>query len=136
MTTKADFQRLADIRAREAKLLLDAGEWDGAFYLAGYAVECGLKACIIKRLNLSDVWPEKRFMEKCYQHDLKLLLQLAGLDAVLASAGTVAVRWGTVKDWDESSRYEYGKTEVVVRQFYEAITNVTDGVLPWIKANW
>ena len=62
---KADFQKLADMRIREAKALLDAKEWDGAYYLAGYAVECALKACIIKRLNSSDLWPEKSFVENC-----------------------------------------------------------------------
>jgi hypothetical protein len=75
-TRKSDFQKIADMRVREARILLDAGEWDGAYYLAGYAVECALKACIIKRLNTSDVWPEKSFMDNCYKHDLKLLLKM------------------------------------------------------------
>lgn len=42
--SRSDFQRLADVRIAEAKVLLDAGMWDGAYYLAGYAVECALKA--------------------------------------------------------------------------------------------
>ena len=35
------------LRLREAKLLLDAKDWDGAYYLAGYAVEFALKIRII-----------------------------------------------------------------------------------------
>ena len=41
-----EFRELATLRLAEAKALLDAGLPDGAYYLAGYAVECGLKACI------------------------------------------------------------------------------------------
>jgi len=43
-----DFQQLADVRIDEAVVLLDQGKYDGAYYLAGYAVECSLKACIAK----------------------------------------------------------------------------------------
>jgi hypothetical protein len=32
-------QELAELRASEAKALLDAGVYDGAYYLAGYAVD-------------------------------------------------------------------------------------------------
>ena len=46
--TRSDFQQLADVRAAEAAALLAAGRWDGAYYLAGYAVECALKACVAK----------------------------------------------------------------------------------------
>ena len=38
-----DFRKLAEIRLSEAQALLDNRKFDGAFYLAGYAVECGLK---------------------------------------------------------------------------------------------
>lgn len=53
-----DLQRLADLRAAEARLLLDNGYWSGAYYLAGYAVECGLKACIARRVREFDfpIW--------------------------------------------------------------------------------
>ena len=36
---RKDFQELSRIRLKEAKALLDLGLWDGAYYLAGYAVE-------------------------------------------------------------------------------------------------
>ena len=47
-------------RLREAKALLSVRCWSGAYYLAGYAVECGLKACIIKYLMTTDQFPERR----------------------------------------------------------------------------
>ena len=52
--TRADFQQLADLRLKEAKALLDVGMWDGAYYLAGYAVEVALKARICRVLNWLD----------------------------------------------------------------------------------
>ncbi len=39
---RGDLQRLSNARIRKAKVLFDAGEYSGAYYLAGYAVECGL----------------------------------------------------------------------------------------------
>ena len=57
---RTDFQKLAEERIAEAKILLDAGKWSGAYYLAGYAVECALKACIAK-MTKSEDFPDKDF---------------------------------------------------------------------------
>jgi hypothetical protein len=45
---RAELQRLAKERISDAKVLLAARHWSAAYYLAGYAVECALKACIAK----------------------------------------------------------------------------------------
>jgi HEPN domain-containing protein len=45
---RKDLQELSKVRLKEAKALLDLGMPDGAYYLAGYAVECALKACLAK----------------------------------------------------------------------------------------
>jgi hypothetical protein len=45
---KSDFERLVQTRIREARLLLAGAEFDGCYYLTGYAVEAALKACIAK----------------------------------------------------------------------------------------
>jgi hypothetical protein len=39
-------RKLAMARLAEARILLDAGEFSGAYYLAGYAIECAIKARI------------------------------------------------------------------------------------------
>jgi HEPN domain-containing protein len=36
-------------------VLLEAGLYAGAYYLAGYAVECALKACIAKKTARGNV---------------------------------------------------------------------------------
>ena len=51
---RRELQSLSRVRAKEAKALLDAGLHEGAFYLAGYAVECALKACIAKTRRAQD----------------------------------------------------------------------------------
>jgi hypothetical protein len=73
---RAGFQKLAEMRLEDAKILLDQGKWPAAYYLAGYSVECALKACIIAFLNRSDEWPEPGFSNRCYTHSLDALLGL------------------------------------------------------------
>jgi hypothetical protein len=135
-TKKSDFQILADKRMREARVLLGVNEPDGAYYLAGYAVECALKSCIIKKLNVSDEWPERNFSDLCYRHELIVLLRLAELETAMNAEPGVLGNWGQVKEWRETSRYEHGKTATEVMSFLDAIDGPVDGVLTWIKSHW
>ena len=48
LVDRKDLQELSKVRLREATALLNLGLFDGAYYLAGYSVECALKACIAK----------------------------------------------------------------------------------------
>jgi len=137
---RADFQQLADLRINEAHALLTlpAPMPDGAYYLAGYAVECALKACIAKRYGAEE-WPEKKFVTDCHTHDILTLVKLAGLEvaraADVATNPNFSTNWKIVKDWGEQSRYERHSLAKVQR-LYEAITHATDGVLPWVRARW
>lgn len=79
-----DFQQLSESRVKEAKALLDAGFPGGAYYLAGYAVECALKACIAKRTREHD-FPEKE-SQGYYVHDLRKLVGFARLTIELEQA--------------------------------------------------
>jgi len=135
-TKKSDFQAISQKRMREARVLLAANEPDGAFYLGGYAVECGLKACIIKKLNASDEWQDRNFSDQCYKHELVALLRLADLESSMARLAGVLGMWGQVKDWKETSRYEQGRTAIDVKNFLDAIDDPSDGVLTWIKSLW
>jgi HEPN domain-containing protein len=73
---RSDLQRLSNARIREAKILFEAGEFSGAYYLAGYAVECALKACISKATQQHD-FPDKDRVNKSYSHDLAGLMKVA-----------------------------------------------------------
>jgi hypothetical protein len=131
VTSRADFQKLMDLRMREAKWLLDQSDWDGAYYLAGYAVEFALKIRIISQMLKTDSFPEKKLAESYYKHDLTLLRKSAGLGDEMDQDAAVSPQWDIVKDWSEQSRYVLGKTEREAKDLYEAIEK---GVLPWIKA--
>ena len=75
-----DLQALSQARLVEAKALLAADLPGGAYYLAGYSVECALKACIAKQTRRYD-FPEKRWAEKAYTHDLAKLVTHANLES-------------------------------------------------------
>lgn len=139
VTTRADFQALADVRLEEAKHLLDAGKWDGAYYLAGYALELALKVCIIKRLMETDAFPERKFTDRCYTHSVVELLALAGLrakwDAAASANAKLKDYWDECKEWNEGARYQR-LSEAHARTLYQAISDPTDGVLTWIKQQW
>jgi HEPN domain-containing protein len=76
---RLDFQKLAEIRIKEAKVLLDNKCFEGAYYLAGYVVECALKACIAKKTKLHDFPPPKKVVEDIYTHSIMKLLVRAEL---------------------------------------------------------
>lgn len=135
---RIDLQDLANERIAEAKILLDAGKWSGAYYLAGYAVECALKACIAK-LTKPDEFPDKNFGPKCWVHDFEALVNLAGLEAQRnADANENAnldTHWRIVRSWRETSRYER-KSQAQAQLLFGAITHDPDGVLAWIRLHW
>jgi hypothetical protein len=75
---RIEFQAIAELRLQESKALLTAGFSDGGYQLAGYSVECALKACIAKRTREHD-FPEKESKDY-YIHDLEKLLRFAKLE--------------------------------------------------------
>ena len=133
-----DFKELARIRIRESKTLLNDGKHSGAYYLAGYAVECAIKACISKLTNRYD-FPDKHFANKVYSHNLEDLISAAGLKLKLQNEiktnKNFAANWSTVKDWNEKSRYEV-KSKIQARDLYQSITSKTNGILKWIRGYW
>jgi HEPN domain-containing protein len=104
---RRDLQLLARTRLADAKTLLGTGRPDGAYYLAGYAVECALKACIAKGTQRHD-FPGKKRVEASYTHNLRDLIKVANLEqACLEEAKKDPVfrnYWDLVQDWSEHSR--------------------------------
>jgi HEPN domain-containing protein len=136
---RSDFQQLADVRIDEAAVLFAQGKYDGAYYLAGYAVECGLKACIARLTSQDDYPPKPKFIHDYYSHEIEKLLRIAGLtaqrDADAAADPVLDANWDIVKDWTEESRYDR-KTQAQAQVLIAAITDAAHGVLPWIKRRW
>jgi HEPN domain len=135
--SRADLQRLAEEKLADAKHLLADGRWANAYYLAGYAVELALKACIAKTFKAETI-PDKALVNATYSHNFTNLVGTAELTADLNNRKTAQafeINWGVVVQWSEESRYE-SKGEQEAKDLIAAIEDATDGVLVWIKAHW
>ena len=119
-------------------MLLDAGCWEGAYYLAGYAIECALKACIAKRVRRHD-FPDRERVNASYTHKPAALVIEAGLQdllkAQIQSNRAFDRNWSHVLRWTEASRYGQ-PSEAEARQLYAAIADRRNGVLRWITRHW
>ena len=134
---RTDLQLLADSRIADAEVLLSAGRWAAAYYLLGYAVECGLKACAARHFRQDEV-PDKAVVNDFYTHSLDRLLGISGVKAALEARVNTdpafQVNWNTVRDWKESSRYDHSTTEARARDMLVAVADAKNGILTWLKA--
>jgi HEPN domain-containing protein len=135
---RIELQEISEVRLRESRALLTAGFAEGAYYLAGYAVECALKACIAKRTQEHD-FPEKKFVNGSHTHNLKTLLQLAELktelDTIIETDPAMESVIDRVQEWSETSRYQR-KTAQEAAALLKAIEEGKGGLLPWIPLHW
>jgi hypothetical protein len=133
-----DLRALAELRLSEARQLLAASYHSGAYYLAGYAIECGLKALIARGFR-QGVIPSKRFVDRVHTHNLIELLNLSGLKADWDTDADASVdlktSWTIVTAWDETARYQmvdpFKATAMV-----EAVGHHQFGVLTWLRQRW
>ena len=136
---RRDLQELTRVRLDEARILLDAGRYDGAYYLSGYAVECALKACIARRSRMHDFPPRPNEVRGMYIHDPTNLVKAAGLveslDDRIHSCFVFAGHWTAVRRWSEESRYERW-TEPYASTLIMAITDPELGILRWLREHW
>lgn len=136
---RRDLQRLARIRLAEARVLLAGKKYDGAYYLAGYAVECALKSCIAKQFRKFD-FPDKKLVNDSHTHNLEQLLSVSGLKQVhkqeLETNAEFAVNWSVVRDWSEKGRYSLARSRAEASDLYAAITARRHGILKWLKKHW
>ncbi len=137
---RSDFQTLAEVRIKEALVLLENQCYEGAYYLAGYAVECALKACIARNTNQYDFPPDRNTVNRIYSHNLEWLLQEAGLEvahrAQCQSNTTFAEYWDVVVRWSETSRYNTSIAMQEAAGLCLAIADQDDGVLTWLSQLW
>jgi hypothetical protein len=133
-TERTTFQKLAQVRIDEANTLLAHRQPSGAYYLAGYAIECALKAVIAKQFRADEI-PDRNLVKNIYQHDLAALLSLAELEKQLEidrqTDPELDRRWSIVKNWTEQARYALWTEEES-----KAILNAVDGVFQWLSARW
>lgn len=136
---RRNLQALARLRQREAEALLKAGFPAGAYYLAGYAVECALKAGIARLTRRHD-FPDRHIAQRAHTHNFYELLDLAGwretLHADMQYNKALASNWDTVVDWKETVRYNSVVDYDKAARMHAACTNRLAGILPWIMQRW
>lgn len=132
---RKDLRALSRVRLSEARALLKAGLPDGAYYLAGYAVECALKACIARETQRYE-FPEKKRVNSSHTYDLGELLKVAELSDELQEAPKAdplfRKYWNDVREWSEQSRYDK-HSEPSAQALIEAIGDRNHGVMKWVK---
>jgi HEPN domain-containing protein len=60
-----EYRRVARDRLRDSQVLLRAKCYVAAYYVAGYAIEAALKACIAKQFRASNI-PDKGSVDKLF----------------------------------------------------------------------
>ena len=143
MTTRAEWQQLAEDRILDAQVFLTPGvdRWSAAYYLVGYAVECGLKSCVMARLiaHPEIVYQTRNFSNDAWTHDFEKLLLVADIkadrDADILANRIRFEHWQRVRKWDESARYQQ-KSFDEARLLFDAVNDPNDGVMQWIRKRW
>jgi HEPN domain-containing protein len=134
---RATLQRLALAKADDARLLFENGRFSNAYYLYGYAVELGLKACIARHI-VAETIPDKVILNRFLTHKIADLVALAGLASVLQERRKDTefdVRWAVIAEWSEEARYDL--TDVVVTTaMHDAIEHAEHGIMAWLKQYW
>jgi hypothetical protein len=107
--------------------------------MTGLAVECALKSCLASSVKEYD-FPDKEFVNAMYVHNLEKLFKLNGalwvaLQADMKADPKLNVNWSTVKDWDDSKRYDTVE-ELQARALLEATAGPGSGVMDWIRGRW
>ena len=138
MISKKDLESLAQMRLDDARTLFQGQRFSAAYYVAGDAVELGIKA-VIAAVFQANAIPERSLVDRVYSHKLNDLLGVAGLrfklEADLARDPNLAAAWGIASKWNEASRYEMND-QFAAAGMIEAVENPNHGVLQWLKKHW
>lgn len=139
LMTSEQYKVLAERYIVDGEILLNARRWSSAYYLAGYSVECGLKACAAKRIRAECV-PDKTWITNFFTHKLVHLVTCAGLEPVLkkktAESPSFHKNWSqAVLKWHSEARYAE-VSQATAQELLRAVKGRSDGVLPWLETFW
>jgi len=137
---RAALQQLSDERITDSRALLAASQWAGAYYLAGYSLECALKSCVLTYIDRTGIiFEDKKYAQNCWTHDIEDLVRQAGLSLERDKAAGINIalgqNWMIARNWSEASRYRMG-SQLQAEKLFHALTENTDGVLSWVKNYW
>ena len=107
--SRTDLQLLAEAKLSDASFLFESGRFSNAFYLAGYAVEFGLKACIARQIQAEAI-PDRALVAKVFTNQFDQLVGLAGLKGDLRQYQDLnalfQANWAIAGEWAPDVRYE------------------------------
>ena len=137
MPNYEDFKILSDRYRKSAESLFNAEQFDVAYYLAGYSVECLLKAIICKRLGPNE-YPPSNVNSTHYTHSVEQLTKTAGIEKDLefekGKSSELKKSYMVLKDWDPKIlRYDsssLGKEKA--KNYVDEIKN-EKGFIVWLN---
>ncbi len=150
MPSCSTLQKLAHQRLADAAVLVATDQPDTAFYLAGYAIECALKAAVCRTLDQDDFYQsdrtnkgnryvQDRVFREFKTHNYSDLLVLSGLSTKFERACLddlqIDSAWSFIEQtrWSEQSRYELGTKTIDIAS---AFTNAVELIVLWISKHW
>jgi len=128
-------------RWNDAQALLNARRWRGAMYLAGYSIECVLKAKLMQMFSCSNLLDLEDELQRrnlladratIFTHQLEVLLRLAnGLDRLRQNAALWPL-FNIVNRWIPAWRYN---PDLSNREDAEDYLDAVDKIRHWIDNN-
>lgn len=141
MPSREEFQQIALSRYQEARVLFENNHYDGAVYLAGYALESALKARICKILDADYPKSHTSFLT----HKPETLLDLSGLrkqfDVARNNDTRLASNWALLTGndgWNEQLRYKPigTRSHDSALDILDALDDDVHGIITWLKTTW
>jgi hypothetical protein len=127
MISREELQNLCVDRLEDARILYEAGRYDGAFYLCGYIIELGLKRKICETLGWEGFPNSKKEFENMGSfrtHNLEVLLHLSGIKNQVKEY--FFSEWSVVTFWDPEIRYSRIQTEERARSMLLASRKILE----------
>ncbi len=134
---RATLQRLATAKVEDARLLFQNKRYSNAYYLYGYGVELGLKACVSRQI-VAETIPDRAVLTRFLTHKLSELVGLAGLSQRLEERRKdrdFDTRWAVVTELSEESRYEMIDSALATAM-HNAVEHPDHGVMKWLSQYW
>jgi HEPN domain len=139
MNHPTEIRDIASLRLTEATCLFANDFYDGAFYIAGYALELNFKAKICECLKIDDFYRNHAARSDLSRvflvHNLGRLLILSGLYTAYETEKVTNPRllaeWCCVLKWSETSRYDQRGTHL--RQDAEDFITAVNYIIQWIN---
>ena len=135
---RRDLQRLAEGKLADAVLLFENRRFTNAYYLAGYAVELGLKACVARQIVAQTI-PDKDCINRVFTHSFKSLVGMAGLQEEFKTReladSVFAANWAVVSEWSPDFRFT-SVDATSAQVMLAAVSDSQSGVMAWIRLHW